>query len=297
MRRLSLALVSTLGLALTAPPAVATPFDARRIPAVADAVGHIDVDALKTTQLYARFGSKLAPDEVSKDMPPQLRALVIALVKSARGVSFWMQDTDNGAIYVETSAPAEIQRLMAALPARGARTIAGKRVQVVVHDKKDVLLVMLGNTVVFTQRPEIMRRSIQAIGGTIKSVASSNKLPRATARGVFFFAALGGSVLDNIKKGASSTMMQVDMRSLLIDAAETRGKVAMHVRAEMTTVDAPQKAKSVLEGLRALASLADEAKQVRPLLDRLRVTTRGKTLEVALDMPASELVKVLESMK
>ena len=75
-------------------------------------------------------------------------------------------------------------------------------------------------------------------------------------------------------------MLQLSLRSLVIDVSEAAGVVTASARAEMRSADAVLKAKSILDGLRALASLSDDP-NAKGLLDGLTVTSNGLTLEVA----------------
>ena len=296
--RLSLAAAAlALSIAAVARPAAAAPFDARRVPSAAQAVGHLDVEAFKRTTLYARVAAKVGPDAVSADIPAELRPLVMQLVGSARGVTFWMAKKDHGAIHVQTGAAAAVQSLLAGLPG-STITRGGHRIRTLQIDGDPVFVGQAGDTIVLSDKIGSVQRSLQTIAGKAKGLAPSSALARAAGRGVFFFAALGGPLLDDIKKEASSRTMQIDMRSLVIDARETGGELTLELRAGMSSAEGPQKAKSVVEGLRALMSLADdpEAVKLRPLIDRLKVEARGTTLEVTFQMKTAELMKIVESM-
>jgi hypothetical protein len=91
-------------------------------------------------------------------------------------------------------------------------------------------------------------------------------------------------------------MLQLALRSLAIDVSETSGVVIASARAEMRSADALVKAKSILDGLRALASLSDDP-NAKLLLDNLTITASGLTLEVAAKLPVSELARVIHAHK
>ena len=295
--RLALAAALALSFAALVRPAAAAPFDARRVPSAAQAVGHLDVEAFKRTTLYARVAAKVGPDALSTDIPAELRPLMMQLLGSARGVTFWMAKKDHGAIQVQTSAAAAVQTLLGGLPGTTI-TRGGHRIRKLQVDGEPVFVGQAGDTVVFSDKIGSVQRSLQTIAGKAKGLAPSSVLARAASQGVFFFAALGGPLLDDIKKEASSRTLQIDMRSLVIDAREVGGQLTLELRAGMSSADGPQKAKSVVEGVRALMSLADDpdAAKLRPLLDRLKVEARGTTLEVTFQMKTTELMKIVESL-
>src|SRR4051794_33552887 len=106
MRHVSLVLFAvgfTVGPAVAglAGPAFAAPFEPAKVPDQVAAVGHLDVDALRRTQIFATAGGQAAIDAALGDAPPALRPVVQSLSRSVHGVSFW-RDTDQGAIYLDT---------------------------------------------------------------------------------------------------------------------------------------------------------------------------------------------------
>jgi hypothetical protein len=103
-------------------------------------------------------------------------------------------------------------------------------------------------------------------------------------------------MLGAIQKTAHSKVLQLAIRSLVVDVGEGAGLVTANARAEMRSAEALQKARSILDGMRALASLSDEP-AARTLLDGVTVTAHGLALEVAAKLPVAELVKAIQSKK
>src|SRR5258706_4689995 len=104
MRHLSAALIAlvTLGASgLGAGRALATPFEPSIIPDQVLAVGHLDVDALRATQIFAAVGGQAAVDAALDEAPSDLRPVARALAGSLRGISFWRGD-EHGAVLVDT---------------------------------------------------------------------------------------------------------------------------------------------------------------------------------------------------
>jgi hypothetical protein len=88
-------------------------------------------------------------------------------------------------------------------------------------------------------------------------------------------------------------VLQLGLRAVVLDVGEASGQVTASARAEMKSADAVQKARSILDGLRSLASLSDEPTH-RALVDAVTVTSTGLTLEVAARLPVAEIAKVLQ---
>src|SRR5262245_19508923 len=103
-----IALVASLG----AGRAFATPFEPATVPDQVEAVGHLDVDALRRTQLFATIGGQAAIDAALDDAPPALRPVVKSLARSVRSVSFW-KDADHGAVYIDTRDARGLAQLIA----------------------------------------------------------------------------------------------------------------------------------------------------------------------------------------
>jgi hypothetical protein len=55
--------------------AFATPFEPGSVPDQVQAVGHLDVDALRKTQIFAAVGGQAAIDAALDEAPPGLRPL------------------------------------------------------------------------------------------------------------------------------------------------------------------------------------------------------------------------------
>jgi len=108
------------------------------------------------------------------------------------------------------------------------------------------------------------------------------------------FVTIGDDLLGAIHKSAHSKMLQLALRSVVIDVGETTGMVTANARAEMRSADALQKARSILNGLQAMASLSDDP-MAKALLDGITATSSGLVLEVAAKLPAAEVVKAIHS--
>jgi hypothetical protein len=287
--------------------AIAAPFEPGTIPDDVEAVGHLDADALRKTQIFAAVGGQTAIDDALDNAPPEVRPLARTLARSIRGVSFW-KDGERGAVYLETRDGPGLNQAVAKLPVKRARTIDGIPTYTMSEDLHGTAmhghnmhghhghLAVYGDTLVLAESVDSLERSIHVLGGKGPSLAGSSKLPLSARQGVFVFVTIGDDMLNQIQKTAHAKLLQLALRSLAVDVGETAGIVTANARAEMRSADAVQKAKSILDGLRALASLSDEP-QARMLLDAVTVTTSGLALEVTARLPAAELAKAIQQTK
>jgi len=273
--------------------AVAAPFEPATVPDQVDAVGHLDADALRKTQLFAGVGGQGAIDAAFEQAPPDFRPLARSLSRTVRGISFW-KDGDHGAMYVATRDSKALGQLIAKLPVKPAAAVDGFPTYTVDHGDKDGYCAAFGDTLVLADSAESLARSIHVLGGKAPSLAGSSKLPAAARRGVFVFVTLSESALGAIQQSAHSKVLQLGLRTLVVDISETAGVVNASARAEMRSADALQKAKSIVEGLRAVASLSDSAPAAQKLLDAVTVSANGLTLEVAGKLSATELAAMIQ---
>src|ERR1041384_5339539 len=101
MRHVTISVLFAVATTTVGGAAFATPFEPATIPDQVQAVGHLDVDALRKTQIFGAAGGQAALDAALDHAPPQVRPLAHSLMRSARGVSFW-RGSEHGALYLET---------------------------------------------------------------------------------------------------------------------------------------------------------------------------------------------------
>jgi hypothetical protein len=299
MRHVMPAMLCALTLGLGS-RALASPFEPATIPDRVEAVGHLDADALRKTQLFAALGGQAIIDDALDDAPPEIRPFARTLATTLRGVSFW-KDGERGAVYLETRDARALANAVAKLPIKPAKAVDGIATYTVPenfvhghrgHQPHHGHLAVYGDTLVLADTLESLERSLRVLGGRAANLSGNTKLPLASRQGVFVFVTIGDDMLSSIQKHAHAKLLQLSLRSLALDVGESAGLVAASARAEMRSADAVQKAKSILDGLRALASLSDDP-QARKLLDAVTVTSSGLTLEVTARLPAAEIAKVI----
>jgi hypothetical protein len=271
--------------------ALATPFEPAMIPDQVQAVGHLDVDALRRTQLFAAAGGQAALDAALDEAPPKMRPVAHALASALRGVSFW-HTGDHGAVYLETRDAKSLGKLVGQLPATPGQPIDGFPTYTITAHDKAHFAGIYGDTLVVADSEDSLQQSIHVLGGHAASLAGSKALPLASRQGVFVFVTLGDHLLSSIQKTAHSKMLQLALRSVAVDVSESAGQLTATAHAEMRSADAVQKATSILEGLRAMASLSDDP-MAHTLLDGVTVTSNGNAVEVVAKLPVSEIAKVI----
>jgi len=253
--------------------AFATPFEPGTVPDKVEVVGHLDVDALRKTQIFAAVGGQAAIDAALDQAPPEFRPVARSLAQSIRGVSFW-RDTEHGALYVETKDGKSLAQLIGKLPAKPQRSIDGVATYTMSDGDDHGFGAVFGDTLVLADSAESLESSIHVLGGKAPSLSGSNKLPSASRQGVFVFVTIGDNMLGAIQKSAHSKVLQLAIRSLVVDVGESAGLVTANARAEMRSADALQKARSILDGV--------------------TVTANGLALEVAAKLPVAELAKLIQ---
>jgi hypothetical protein len=274
----------------------ASPFDAGRIPADADGVGHLDMDALRRTSLHRLLAPRIKGAHWN-DVDQRIRPLALALLDAGQSVSFWLTDRDTGAVLIRVPDPARIKALLDKIPHKGQLRVAGYPVRRYDIDKDEpTLIAMVGNFLVLTDDEPSLAKAIGAASGKGKTLAGARAVVDSTGdAGLFFFAALNDKLLDEVKDAARSHTLRIDMSSLTVKVSEVRAEVRLRVKMMMGNVDEAQKIKSMVDGLVALASMSDDAAEIRPFTKGLRVTANGKAVEIALSMPAADLVKLIDS--
>src|SRR4051812_19463041 len=271
--------------------ALATPFEPKMIPDQVQAVGHLDVDALRRTQLFSAAGGQAAIDAALDEAPPKVRSVARALAATLRGVSFW-HSADHGAVYLETRDAKSLGQLIGKLPATPGQPIDGFPTYTINEHDKTHFAGIYGDTLVLADSEDGLQQSLHVLSGRAASLAGSKALPLASRQGVFVFVALGDHLLNSLQKTAHSKMLQLALRSVVVDVGESAGQLTATAHAEMRSTDAVQKATSILEGLRAMASLSDDP-MAHTLVDGLTVTGNGDAVEVVARLPVSAIATVI----
>jgi hypothetical protein len=268
----------------------ATPFAPATVPDQVQAVGHVDVDALRQTQLYTALGGEEHLVGKLDQAPPELRLAIRQISRSARGVSFW-KDGEHGAVYLETRDAPGLTQLVAKLPVKPAAAIDGFATFVIEKNGNTHFGGVVGDTLVLSDSEDGLARSIHVLAGRAANLAGSNKLPLASRQGLFVFVTLGEDMLGSIQKSAHSKMLQLGLRSAVVDVTEVAGTVTATAHAEMSSADAIQKAKRMLDGLQTMAAMADGP--LHAVIENATVTTNGLALEVVAKLPVADVAKVL----
>jgi hypothetical protein len=135
--------------------------------------------------------------------------------------------------------------------------------------------------------------SLRTLAARAPNLAGSRALPTSARSGVFVFITIGDGVLNGLAKSSDSKLMQLGAKSIVIDAGEASGVVTANARAELSSAEALVKAKTIIEGMRALASLSDKpgAKQ---LLNGITVSTNGTALEISAQWPVADLKQIID---
>ena len=294
MRLISIILICFTSLAgLGAGRAFGTPFEASTIPDDVEVVGHLDVDALRQTQLFTALGGQAAIDRAIAQAPADLVPLARVLAGSIRGVSFWGAD-DHGAVQVQTRDAGALAAILAKAPVKRLGTVDGTTTYTSAEKGDDHgFLAVVGDTLILADSAESLAHSIHVLTGHATTLAGSRKLPAQMRSGVFVFVTIGDDALASIKRSAQAKVLQLAIKSIVMDVGESAGILTATGRAEMGNAEALQKARSILDGLRAMASLSDDV-TARALLDDVTITASGLALDVVVKVPVAKLAKTIE---
>jgi hypothetical protein len=282
--------IALAGAGLGAGRAHATPFEPGTVPDQVQAVGHLDVDALRKTQLFDALGGQSAIEAGLENAPPDVRAVARTLVRGARGVTFW-RGAEHGAIYVETRDSHSLAQLLARLPGKPGKPIDGFPTYALDAHGQTHFAAAYADTLVLADSDDSLAQSIHVLAGKAASLAGTTRLTLANRQGLFVFVTIGDGLMNSIQRSAHSKMLQLAVKSVVVDGSEQGGDVVATAHAEMRTADAAQKARSILDGLQAMASLSDDA-GLRMLLDGVTVTSNGMSVEVVAKVPVAEVAKL-----
>jgi hypothetical protein len=272
----------------------ATPFQPATVPDQVQAVGHVDVDALRNTQLFAAIGGEAHLEGKFDEATPELRQAIHGAVRASRGISFW-KDGEHGALYLETRDGQAVAQLVAKLSPKPAAAVDGVATFSIEKHGKVHFGAVVGDTLVLSDASDSLARSIRVLAGHAASLAGSNKLPLASRQGVFMFVTLGEDMLGSIQKSAHSKMLQLGLKSAVVDVTEVAGVLTASAHAEMSSADALQKAKRMLDGLQSMASMSDSP--LHEMIEGATVTTNGLGLDVVAKMPVADAAKALHPTK
>ncbi len=296
MRPLML-LTSFMVAAIAGTSAIATPLEPATVPVDVEVVGHLDADALRQTQLFAALGGQAKIDQAVEHAPADLRSLARQLAGSVRGVTFWGAGDEHGAVHIQTRDPAALAALLQKAPVKRAGTVKGTTTYTSTEDEHDHgFAAAVGDTLVLADSAASLERSILVLTGHGTSLAGSRKLPAQMRPGVFVFVTIGDVALGGIQKSAQAKLLQLAIRSIVMEVGESAGVVTATAHAEMGNTEALEKAKSILEGLRAMATFSGDP-SARALLDDVTITTNGLGLDVVVKVPVAKITQAIDSSK
>src|SRR5262249_23496949 len=152
--------------------------------------------------------------------------------------------------------------LIATLPVKPAPAVDGFPAYTLPadsHHGHGGVCAIYGDTLVLSDSVEGLERSIRTLSGKAASLAGSSKLAAGSRPGVFVFVTIGDDMIGAMQKSVRSKVLQLGLRSIVLDVGESAGQVVATARGEMASADAVQKARSILDGVRAMATLSDNA--------------------------------------
>jgi hypothetical protein len=143
----------------------------------------------------------------------------------------------------------------------------------------------------------VLARAVAVLEGKAPALTDKALPGGSGSRGVFFFAALGNKILDDIKSSADSKLLKTDITSLALEIGEVGADMRAIATAVMASADGAQKVKSVVDGIVAMVALSDSVKLPQPIDHYVKTKVAGTTVEVTVSVPEAELVKLIDEAR
>jgi hypothetical protein len=298
MIRVYLCLIS---IALVASPlrGHAAPLELRHVPADAQGVGHLDLEALRRTGLYQSLDLEAELAKAFSDVSP----LIAQAIPECTGISLWIGrkvDANKhdrlGAVVFEFRSGAKVAKVFDDVVKRLHGTKEGDHYAIKLdHEISQVALV--GDSVVFTDLTGDLGHTLAVMRGKAPALTEKAMPGGALDHGVFVFAALGSELLRDVKADAASSLLKADLTTLVFRMSQVGTDLKAQATGVLSSGDDAQNVKTVIDGLIALFALSEDAKPFLPLDQYVKVTVHGTSVDVAMTFPVAVLVKYVMEHK
>lgn len=282
-------------------PAWANPFEASRVPAKAQVVVHIDLDAMRGSQLRSLFDQEVneAMNDVVGEMKSEGIPLDVKDLAAATGVTFWAAGDKNerGALI---ASGLDTRRIMGALAKIDGyrRTTSGRHT---LHGFKDddTVIGMHGGHVVAADDKDSVIMTLDVLAGRGKSLARSGKATRiGRTRGVLFAAVFEQKIAQKIKQEAQSAIFKdINFENGVIIAREASRELIMTAEIETSDVTGANQLHKLAAGAMAFLEVAADDPDLGKLLDGVDIKSSGARVTFTLKLPFASLKSLLPALK
>ncbi|MEX0670237.1 MAG: hypothetical protein WD060_07260 [Pirellulales bacterium] len=292
--------VAALAWAAVAP---AAPLDLASVPAKAQWVMHLDMDAARDSTVMERAWQRAVTMHPHAEQMMRMGAGMMGMDprKDLRDITAYGLDTDkrNGAMIVRAKANrAMLEKMVEKAPGHETMEHREYKLHAWTHKgwkgrggEKVVGAFFRDDVMVFARTPDMVKAALDVLDGNAKSAAGDSPLGGRVRPGSILVAR--ASAVDPDTK--CPVLRQG--RAFRVAIGESAGQSFYRAKLEMKSDEAADQAEDVVEGMESLARLGwgDEAAAMK-LVDGLTTETQGSTCMIAWNAPADDVWAVVEKM-
>ncbi len=290
--------------------AEAAPFSAKRVPAQAEGLIHVDLDKLQASNLWSAVKGHLPKEvrsgkssKVSEDLikawdtlgEDGIETLVLSMLGRARSLTVWAGQNDEFALMLELPLASTVlaTALKAGVPLKKT-TESG----VDVYELDSATLAIENNTIILSTSRAPVVTTAKLLRGKGKSLSSDKLKTLGTARtkGIILVAGFGGKLMETFKKQAASAALKTDIQSILLFAGEANGKFFAEAEANVGSPATATKLSAIATGLLAVVALSGDEPELQQLASALRISHNDSTLTARLELPIKVLLDLSKSL-
>jgi hypothetical protein len=293
-------LFSTCAIALiSTSTAEAGPFQPSQVPATADVVIHVDVEAFMRSRLHTIFKKEIADAVKQLDLAlaGQKLPITAADLMSISGLTFWAEgtDPDRGAMIASGVKAKRLLRAVTKLPNFRVARHGGYVLSRVEVDGDDTFIGATSNVVVISDNKNAVAKTLDAITRKTKSLAGSKTAQRLSqAGGMLVAGAFGNAVAQKIRKQADSPMFKdIELERGAVFAKESGRSLAIRAVLEHATAAGASKLVALGQaGLTMLSMGGAGDPEIAALAKNINLSASGKTATLDLRVPYRLLDKL-----
>jgi hypothetical protein len=284
----------------------ASPFAARRVPAQARGVVHLNVDKLRSSPIWQVILAKLPDDaraRMNKELGEELLkawedqgedvlgVVALSLLAKTRSVTVWSDGAGQSALLIEL--PLRLGMLGLLEKAKSLKSSIQNGIKLY-HIGDDMLVSVVGSTLVVSQLPGPLIATAQLAGGKGKSLASGSLGKLVSARkDVLLAAGVSGPMLESLKASAASLPLPADIRSVQFFSGQKRAIYYGETKLQVESADAATKLAGMMKGLLGLASIGNDDPTVTALLKGLTIKAQGAAVTARVELSEKLLTKLI----
>ena len=289
------ALWGSVAVALVAGQASAGTLNPANVPAKAQVVGHVDLDALRSSKLALTFAKEILDSK--REIDSQLKSQGVPLsaddILGASSITFWAEgdDAEKGAMIISGVDAAKFKRAIKKVPVH-------KSLGNGLHKVDDTFVGFTGSRMVVADDKSSVKATLKVLDGGGKSLAQTKKAKRLTqSGGVLVLAAFEEAIAKKIKKEADSAIFKnVSLKRGTMTLKESGGNLVARAVLETTdTAGADQLHKLAAGGISFL-SVASDSPELGKLLDAVTIKTSGTSVVFQASLPINQLKDIAKAL-